>query len=176
MVILTKIVVLTTFFALAFVFGSFLEYWIHRLFHIKSTNPLKRILPTIGQGHTKHHIGRTGQGVFGEFKDYFLGTCILMFLMFFYSWEAGISWFMGTFAYAVVAAYAHQLQHENPTKCFWMKMPVHYVHHKYDQWHHNFGIGVDWWDKIFGTYKSVEWPTEEELSQPERGLLSIKWY
>jgi len=74
----------------------------------------------------------------------------------------GISFFLGMLFYAAFAAYAHQLQHENPTACFWMKMPVHYVHHEYKQWHHNFGLGVDWWDRIFGTYKPVEWLTEKE--------------
>jgi sterol desaturase/sphingolipid hydroxylase (fatty acid hydroxylase superfamily) len=169
-------VVITTFFGLAFIFASFLEYWIHRLFHLKSTNPLKRIFPNIGQGHTKHHLDGSGQGVIWEFRDYFLGTSLLMFLMFFYSWEAGISWFLGSFFYAGFAAYAHQLQHDNPTKCFWMKMPVHYVHHKYDQWNHNFGIGVDWWDRIFQTYQEVDWLSEPELSQAKQGLFAIKWY
>jgi len=45
-----------------------------------------------------------------------------------------------------------------------MKMPVHYVHHKYGMWHHNFGLAVDWWDHVFGTYKPVEWLTEEEVN------------
>ena len=170
-----KIVVATTFFALAFVFASLFEYCIHRLFHIKSTNPLKQIFANFGKGHTEHHIDGSGQGFLWEFRDYLLVSFFFMHVMFFHSCLVGISWFIGTFVYTAIAAYSHQLQHDNPTKCFWMKIPVHYVHHKYDQWHNNFGIAVDWWDRIFGTYKSVNWLSEEELSQPERGLLEIKW-
>ncbi len=35
--------------------------------------------------------------------------------------------------------------------------------------------GVDWWDHIFRTYKPVEWPTDQELNQPQRGYLELKW-
>lgn len=43
-------------------------------------------------------------------------------------------------------------------------------------WHHNFGLAVDWWDRVFGTYKSVEWLTDKELQQPERGYLQLRWW
>ena len=150
-----------------FVFASFGEYWVHRWMHV---------YPRIFARHTNHHKKNEGQGVLGEFLDYVKGALILLLLpLFLSSWEVGISWFMGGVTYGLFAAYAHQLQHENPTKCFWMKMPVHYVHHKYSQWNHNFGLGVDWWDYIFGTYKQVDWLTETELSQPERGMFELRW-
>lgn len=151
----------------SFVFGSFVEYWMHRLMHI---------YPKTFEFHINHHKKNEGQGVLGEFRDYFKGGFILLLPLFLYSWEVGISWFLGGLTYAIFAAYAHQLQHENPTKCFWMKMPVHYVHHKYNQWKHNFGLGVDWWDRIFGTYKEVEWLTETELTQPEMRLFQVRWW
>ena len=50
------------------------------------------------------------------------------------------------------AAYAHQAQHEWPELVFWMHPPVHTVHHKFGMWKKNFGIGVDVWDKVFGTF------------------------
>jgi sterol desaturase/sphingolipid hydroxylase (fatty acid hydroxylase superfamily) len=155
------------FFALAFVFASLVEYWLHRLMHIS---------PRIGERHRDHHRRNEGQGVMWEFRDYIRGSFVVMCLMFFFSWEAGIGWFLGGLIYAAFSAYAHQLQHENPTKCFWMKMPVHYVHHKYSMWHHNFGLAVDWWDHVFGTYKPVEWLGEEELSQQPRGYLELRWW
>ncbi len=151
---------------IAFITASFAEYWIHRLMHFSHK---------IGERHRDHHRRNEGQGVLWEFRDYLKGSLIILCSMFFVSWSAGIGWFGGGVIYAAFSAYAHQLQHDNPTQCFWMKMPVHYVHHKYNMWHHNFGLGVDWWDHVFGTYQSVEWLTEAELNQPKRGFLELRW-
>jgi sterol desaturase/sphingolipid hydroxylase (fatty acid hydroxylase superfamily) len=151
----------------AFVVSSLVEYWVHRLMH-KSQK--------IGQRHWDHHKRNEGQGVLWEFLDYVKGSAIAMLVVFLVSFEAGMSWLLGALTYAVFSAYAHQLQHENPRKCFWMKMPVHYVHHKYGMWEHNFGLGVDWWDFVFGTYKPVDWLTEDELNRPERNYLELRWW
>jgi sterol desaturase/sphingolipid hydroxylase (fatty acid hydroxylase superfamily) len=156
-------------FITAFVLASLVEYWVHRLMHASPT--LK-----ISERHREHHRKNDGQGVLWEFLDYVKGTVIAMGLMFFVSWQAGLAWLLGALFFAAFSSYAHQLQHENPTKCFWMKMPVHYVHHKYGMWHHNFGLAVDWWDHVFGTYKAVDWLSEEELNQPERGYLELRWW
>ena len=153
-------------FVLTFVAGSFVEYWAHRMMHV---------FPQLCQYHVGHHQGNTGQGVLGEFRDCALGTSPLMGPMFFFSWRIGLSCLLGGLAYAAFAAYAHQVQHDNPTKCIWMKMPVHYVHHTYDQWHHNFGLGVDWWDRVFNTYYPVEWLTTVAPDEPERGYFQIRW-
>ncbi|BAU65310.1 Fatty acid hydroxylase superfamily protein [Stanieria sp. NIES-3757] len=155
-------------FILTIIFASFLEYWLHRLMHI---------FPWFGKvtSHYTHHYNNRGAGVIWEFKNYCTVVLILC-LTFLISQSVGIRVVFSGIVYAAFSAYAHQLQHDNPTKCFWMKMPVHYIHHKHNQWHHNFGLGVDWWDVIFGTYKKVEWPTEEELNQTKRGLLQIKWW
>ncbi|MEC4983944.1 MAG: sterol desaturase family protein [Oscillatoria sp. PMC 1068.18] len=155
------------FFILAFILASFVEYWIHRLMHYN---------PRVGERHRDHHRRNEGQGVFWEFRDYVRGSIIAIGLPFFFAWDVGLGWCSGCLVYAAFSAYAHQLQHENPTKCFWMKMPVHYVHHKYNMWHHNFGLAVDWWDRIFGTYKSVEWLTDEELRANQLGYLQLKWW
>jgi sterol desaturase/sphingolipid hydroxylase (fatty acid hydroxylase superfamily) len=154
-------------FALAFVLGSFVEYWVHRLMH----RPYK-----LGEKHRDHHRRNEGQGVLWEFRDYFLGTAVVMGLPFFWSVEVGIAWTLGGIAFAAFSAYAHQLQHENPRKCFWMAMPVHYVHHKYGMWHHNFGLALDWWDHAFGTYKKVDWVDEKELAKGDRGFGDLRWY
>lgn len=155
------------FFVAAFVFASFVEYWMHRLMHAS---------PRVGQRHRDHHRRNEGQGVLWEFFDYVKGSAIAMLIPFLFSVAAGLGWVAGALVYAAFSAYAHQLQHENPTRCFWMKMPVHYVHHKYNMWHHNFGLGVDWWDHVFGTYKPVEWITEEEKAQANRGYLQLRWW
>jgi sterol desaturase/sphingolipid hydroxylase (fatty acid hydroxylase superfamily) len=154
-------------FAIAFVLASLVEYWVHRLMH--------KPLP-LGERHRDHHRRNEGQGVLWEFLDYIKGTIILLVPMFFISLPAGIGWSLGAVVYAAFSSYAHQLQHDNPTKCFWMKMPVHYVHHKYNMWHHNFGLGVDWWDHVFGTYKVEEWLTDEEQIYAERSSLHLKWW
>ncbi|XHX79647.1 MAG: sterol desaturase family protein [Stenomitos frigidus ULC029] len=164
---LTKVATGLLCFAIAFVLASLVEYWVHRLMHA----PLQ-----LGERHRDHHRRNEGQGVVWEFFDYVKGTFVVMFLLFFLSLEAGLGWFFGGLAFAAFSSYAHQLQHENPQKCFWMKMPVHYVHHKYGMWHHNFGLAVDWWDHVFGTYKQVDWLTEEELSRPELGYTELRWW
>lgn len=152
----------------AFVFASFVEYWVHRLMHYKPQS--------VGKRHLDHHKRNEGQGVVGEFFDYVKGSAIAMLIPLLFSLEFGLGWLAGALVFAAFSAYAHQLQHENPTKCFWMKMPVHYVHHKYGQWHHNFGLAVDWWDHLFGTYKSTDWLTEEELSHANRGYFELRWW
>lgn len=93
---------------------------------------------------------------------------------FLFSWQIGVCCTLGGIAYATFAAYAHQLQHDNPARCDWMEMPVHTVHHQYNQWHHNFGLAVDWWDRVFGTYQLKQWhaPSDENS---RRGYLAIKW-
>lgn len=144
-------------FTLAFVFASLVEYWVHRYMHFAPQSKM-------GKVHVEHHRKNTGQGFWREFRDYLKGGFVLMFLMFPFSYLAGLSWMIGSLTYAVFAAYAHQMQHEDPSKCFWMKMPVHYVHHHYNQWHHNFGLGVDWWDWIFGTYQVLEWQNSRETN------------
>ncbi|MEB3358384.1 MAG: sterol desaturase family protein [Synechococcales bacterium] len=156
------------FFVRAFIFASLVEYWMHRLMHAS---------PRVGQRHRDHHRRNEGQGVLWEFLDYVKGSFVAMLIPFFFSIEAGMGWVAGAIAYAAFSAYAHQLQHENPTRCFWMKMPVHYVHHKYNMWHHNFGLAVDWWDHVFGTYKPVEWLTEQERDgATDRGYLALRWW
>src|SRR5262245_52981485 len=116
--------------AVGAVFASFVEYWIHRLMHVRWL---------LGQKHAEHHRDGWGQGWLGEFTDYMLGTLVLGWLGFLHSVPAGIGFFLGATAYAAWAAYAHQLQHEAPELVFWMKRPVHYLHHHHHLWRHNFG-------------------------------------
>ena len=144
-----------------------MEYWVHRWMHAPGK---------FGEKHRDHHRRNEGQGVIWEFRDYVKGTLPLMLLPLFFSLAFGIGWLSGAIAYAAFSAYAHQLQHENPIKCFWMPMPVHYVHHKYQMWHHNFGLAVDWWDRVFGTYQAVDWLTEEEKQSARQGYLQLRWW
>jgi len=46
---------------------------------------------------------------------------------------------------------------------------VHYIHHAHNQWHHNFGLCLDIWDRVFGTYQPTEW---EDRLKPEQAAAS----
>lgn len=107
-----------------------------------------------------------------EFYDYFVGSFWMMWPPFFVSLPAGMGWVIGANGFAVFSAFAHQLQHENPKKCFWMPRPVHYIHHTHNQWHHNFGMATDFWDRVFGTYKPMEWENHLRVDQCIRQNIS----
>lgn len=156
---------------LAFLIGTFVEWVVHYLMH-------RRIL--LGKVHSLHHAEGTGQGWFGEFLVYFLPALPFMVGCLLIAWLAlDILWFgvglvIGGSLYAAFAAYAHQVQHERPELTFWMPRPVHYIHHAHNMWHHNFGISFDFWDRIFGTYRTVEY----RPARPIRLLdfLRIHWF
>ena len=150
-------------FLIALPVGSLIEYWGHRVMH---TALLKK-------KHAEHHRDGFGQGWLWEFFDYFLGTIYFMPLGFLYSVEAGIGFAAGATFFAAFAAYSHQLQHEMPELCFWMPRPVHFIHHENHMWHTNFGISLDIWDRVFGTYKVVDWKPEKKY--PLRNYFLIKW-
>jgi len=153
-------------FMIALLVGSLVEYWAHRAMH---TWLLKK-------KHAQHHRDHDAQGWLGEFVDYFVGTFFILWVGFLYSVEAGIAFLSGGVLYAMWAAYNHQLQHEHPELCFWLPRPVHYLHHYGHMWHYNFGISMDLWDRVFGTYKVVEWqPTQRWRDVPLRAFLRIKW-
>ena len=153
---------------LAFLVGTLVEYVVHRLMHA-------RIL--LGQKHLEHHKEGTAQGWWGEFLDYFLPSIPLLWLGFLYSVSAGAGWVVGGFIYACIAAYAHQVQHDNPDLVFWLNKPVHHLHHKGKMWHHNFGITFSLWDKVFGTYKNIDWQPEHERKHYRLvNYFDIHWY
>jgi sterol desaturase/sphingolipid hydroxylase (fatty acid hydroxylase superfamily) len=161
--------VLLTAFLIALTVGTLVEYWAHRMMHAF----------LLKKKHAEHHKEGIGQGWFWEFLDYFFPTLPIMGLAyaisvyFFESVEGGIGFAAGGVFYACFAAYSHQLQHERPELCFWIVRPVHYLHHHGHMWKHNFGISLDIWDRVFGTYKYVEWKPEQRPSW--LGLVRIKW-
>lgn len=150
-------------FGLALVVGTLVEYWAHRMMHAW----------LLRKKHAEHHKEGVGQGWFWEFLDYFLPTLPIAGVGFLYSLEAGIGFAAGAICYAAFAAYSHQLQHEHPELCFWLIRPVHYLHHKNHMWKTNFGISIDLWDRVFGTYRYVDWQREAPFRFWE--LFRIKW-
>lgn len=143
------------------------EYWVHRFMHRSWL---------LGRKHLAHHRDGWGQGWLGEFRDYWSGSLLVMWAGFVYSVPAGIGFAAGVTLYAAAAAYAHQLQHERPELCFWLPRPVHYLHHRHRMWRHNFGIALDVWDRVFGTYRPVEWrPAQPFHTCALRDFLRISW-
>jgi sterol desaturase/sphingolipid hydroxylase (fatty acid hydroxylase superfamily) len=157
-----------TAFLLAVLIGSLLEYWVHRLMHLRWV---------LGRKHAEHHRDGWGQGFLGEFFDYTLPIVPVLWVGFLYSVPAGIGFLAGAVFFAVFAAYSHQLQHERPELVFWLPRPVHYLHHRHHMWRHNFGISLDIWDRVFGTYRAEEWkPARRPFQPPLADFLRISWY
>jgi sterol desaturase/sphingolipid hydroxylase (fatty acid hydroxylase superfamily) len=155
-------------FVAALLVGTLAEYVMHRLMHAG------KVLHKV---HAKHHQTAQGQGWLGEFRDYFLPSIPILPAGFLYSVDAGIGFVIGGTIYAMWAAYAHQVQHEKPELVFWLRQPVHHLHHHHKMWHHNFGISVSIWDHVFRTYKKCEWaPAKRPLQHPLSSYFRIKWY
>ncbi len=155
-------------FVLAFIFGSLVEYVVHRLMHAGKL---------FHKTHAKHHQLGEGQGWLLEFKDYILPGLAIIWFGFLVTVPAGMGFAAGCTVYAALAAYAHQVQHEKPELVFWMQQPVHHLHHSKKMWHHNFGILVDVWDRVFGTYKRFdEEPQREHPKLTMASYFKIKWF
>ncbi|MGH8551212.1 MAG: sterol desaturase family protein [Methylococcales bacterium] len=154
-------------FLIAVLYATFVEYTMHRLMHAGIV---------YGDQHAKHHQEDTGKGWFEEFGNYFIPSLTILWFGFLCSTVAGIGFALGGTLASVWGAYAHQLQHENPELVFWLSRPVHHLHHKHNMAKHNFGISVDFWDRIFGTYRAGKWQPEKEPSEyPLRSFVGIRW-
>lgn len=159
---------------LGFLVGTFGEYWIHRAMH-RGLFLTKR--------HWEHHRQDQGQGALKEFRDYAFGTvglAVLSFPVDYYFVSGGVlavGILCGTLAHAMFAAWCHQAQHQDPRLVLWLSStPVHFVHHKRGQSRHNFGISVDWWDRVFRTYKSEpDWVTILDPSAPLGKWWQVDW-
>src|SRR5262245_61853735 len=149
-----------------FVFASLVEYVVHRLMHKGVIN---------GQRHAEHHRDGWGQGFWPEFGDYLPPASPLLAPPWFFGVAIGAGWTLGALAFSAFSAYAHQLQHDSPVACRWMRIPVHYVHHRDQMWHHNFGLSSDLWDRLLGTYRVVPFGEEFTPEQRGRGPFDIRW-
>lgn len=152
--------------------GTFTEYVMHRVMHRGGV---------LRKRHAEHHRDNVGQGVFSEFRDYLLGglvadVWIVGALAYLAPWcAAGFA--LGVLSHMLVASWAHQAQHERPELVFWMPRPVHHLHHAHKQWHHNFGISTDLWDRVFGTYDPRPWaPTVKASELPLRSFVALRWW
>jgi sterol desaturase/sphingolipid hydroxylase (fatty acid hydroxylase superfamily) len=133
----------------AVIAGTLVEYVVHRLMHWGILYPA---------GHRYHHQSGDARTYLRDVLDYGAGAVLAGWIGFLISVPVGIGWLFGAVLYTALAAYAHQLQHAHVNLVFWMPRPVHRIHHALDMTEHNFGILVDWWDRLFGTYRPIEWP------------------
>lgn len=155
--------VLVSFLAAVLV-ASFLEYAVHRLMHAGVL---------LHARHAAHHRDGFGQGVWPELRGYLVPGTPVLLLPWALGAPIGVGWTLGVVLSAAFMAYAHQLQHDNPRACRWMRIPIHYVHHRDQMWHHNFGMAFDVWDRLLGTYKAV--PFGDECEAEERGPFALRW-
>jgi sterol desaturase/sphingolipid hydroxylase (fatty acid hydroxylase superfamily) len=151
----------------AVVMATLVEYFIHRLMHWG-------IL--YAEGHRWHHRSNDARSFLRDFFDYGTGAAALCWLGFVVSTASGFGWMLGAFVYAALASYSHQIQHANPYLVFWMRRPVHSLHHARNMRSQNFGILVDWWDRVFGTYLPIEGPRPRPGRRYRlREYLAIPW-
>jgi sterol desaturase/sphingolipid hydroxylase (fatty acid hydroxylase superfamily) len=155
------------FFGLALFLGTLIEYVGHRLMHAGYLFPCQ---------HLRHHMKRGARGWLWEAGEYVLWLLPAMCVGFFYSRQAGVGLVAGGALYCALVGYAHQLQHDHPERTFWLKEPVHYMHHRHDRGQYNFGILVNFWDRLLGTYKAYGWQPPADYRFTVGGLFQIKWY
>jgi sterol desaturase/sphingolipid hydroxylase (fatty acid hydroxylase superfamily) len=158
--------------ALGALAGSLVEYWVHVLMH-------RRVF--LSRTHFNHHREPEGETWFKQFAYYVLGSLPAVAAVAAACWwggvvPLGVGFAVGAVGWAAWVSYAHTLQHHRPELAFWMRRPVHHLHHRYEMSRHNFGLSVDWWDRAFGTYKAVPWDPPAAARRSVRDLLTIPWF
>ncbi len=127
-------------------------------------------------GHRRHHERNEARTYLHDFFDYGTGAVAIGWLGFLVSTMSGFGWMLGMLTYVALASYSHQIQHAHPELVFWMRRPVHRLHHEKSMTDHNFGILVDWWDRVFGTYRPIEWQRTEAAGRYRlKQYLAIPW-
>src|SRR5687768_13406101 len=100
--------------------GTLVEYVVHRLMHWGILYP---------QGHRWHHESNEARTYVRDVIDYGGGAVPFCWVGFLVSPATGFGLLAGILIYALMAAYAHQLQHAHSHLVFWMPRPVHSLHH-----------------------------------------------
>lgn len=152
--------------------ASLAEYWIHIAMH-------RRIV--LSRTHFNHHREPEGENWTKQFVYYVLGAIPPLAVICVVCWTTGVIWLgigisIGAVLWCAWVAYAHTLQHETPELVFWMKLPVHHLHHEYEMSRHNFGLSVDWWDRVFGTYKPMPFEPTTPVRFSLWRLVRIRWF
>jgi sterol desaturase/sphingolipid hydroxylase (fatty acid hydroxylase superfamily) len=139
------------FFAAALALGTLVEYLLHRyVLH-------SRLRHWVVRRHKMHHKTYVRYTVGSEFLGFLPGAVPLLWVGFVHSPAAGVAFVAGEVAYVVAVAAAHKWSHEAPHRLFWMDPAVHAAHHA-DSVRWNFGVLTTFWDRVFGTYRTVPGP------------------
>jgi len=136
-------------FIIGFLYGSLLEYMIHRFVFHKLGHKKKSIWSYHLRGH--HVLSRKNNFIdLTESQAESVGMMFLVLIhtpLFFVSFGA----WLGVTLYALAFKYLHGFQHKHPefTKKY---MKWHWDHHMKSP-NKNFGVVVPWMDYFFGTRK-----------------------
>jgi len=139
-------------FVLGFLYGSLLEYLIHRYVFHKLGHKKKSIWSYHLRGH--HVLSRKNNFIdLTESQVESVGMMVLVLIhtpLFFVSFGA----WLGVTVYALAFKYLHGYQHKHPefTKKY---MKWHWDHHMKSP-SKNFGVVVPWMDYLFGTRKKYQ--------------------
>ena len=138
-------------FIIGFLYGSLLEYVIHRFVFHKLGHKKKSMWSYHLKGH--HVLSRKNNFVdLTESNIESVGMFLLILIhvpLFFVSFGA----WLGITLYALAFKYLHGYQHKHPefTKKY---MKWHWDHHMKSP-NKNFGVVVPWMDYLFGTRKNI---------------------
>lgn len=149
----------------AVVTATFVEYAVHRAMHWGFL---------YGPGHRRHHQSNDPRTFAHDLLDYGVPALALCWPLLLVSVPAGLGWMAGLLLYALLAAYSHQLQHADAGLVFWMASPVHHLHHVHDMSGQNFGVLVDWWDRLFHTYAETG-PSAPVKNHTWHAYFAIPW-
>jgi len=131
--------------------GTFLEYLMHRAMHEWGFFHRQH-----WRHHQENHADHWIWDMFTLYGPISIPFILMGLPMALWSWWLFLGWAAGGVLYVFVFSLCHFIQHSYPRSVFWMKTPIHHLHHRFDKGRNNYGVTVDWWDKVFGTYKKVD--------------------
>lgn len=131
--------------------GTLIEYWFHRAMHAKIV---------MGEVHMDHHRNNDVENWLSDLVIFYfprlLPVLLLPFVVCFFEFSLVwlcLGWLIGGTFYLTLFAFCHKLHHTHPEVLWWLNKHMHYMHHEVDI-RYNYGVVVDWWDRVFGTYKA----------------------
>ena len=139
-------------FFLGFMYGNLLEWLIHKyLFH-----GLGKKKNSIFSYHLKEHHVTAKKNNFVDKKISLIETAgmVLIIAVHVPVCYISTSFFAGIMLYAILFNIIHGYQHRNPEFCK-KYMPWHWEHHMKNS-NKNFGVVVDWSDRVFRTRKKYK--------------------
>jgi sterol desaturase/sphingolipid hydroxylase (fatty acid hydroxylase superfamily) len=130
----------------ALFFGTLVEYLLHRAMHEWGFFTAR---------HWYHHkVNHAHDWLWDAFCYYLPLSTPLLLIGLLGGFYFFVGWCVGDLVFCFILSACHYIQHHHPRKVFWMRYPIHKLHHrcrKADRCY-NYGIVTCWWDHVFGTY------------------------